>query len=123
MLISPAYAQAAGSASGSDFLLQMLPLVAIFVVFYFLLIRPQQKRAKQHREMVASVQRGDEVITAGGLKGKVAKVIDDNEILLEIADGVKVTQMRQTISDVLNKTEPRKKDKDADSDKDKDDKK
>ena len=107
MFVTPAYAQAAGGAAGSGFSLGgMLPLIAIFVIFYFLLIRPQQKRAKEHKSMVANLRRGDQVITAGGLMAKVTKVIDDNEVEVEISPGVKVKLVRSTISGVLSKTEP-----------------
>ena len=104
MLISPAYAQAAGG--GESGLVALMPLVLIFVVFYFLLIRPQQKKMKQHREMVAAVRRGDKVVTAGGMIGTVTKVVDDNELQLEIAENVRVKVVRHTLSDVVSKTEP-----------------
>ena len=106
MLIYPAFAQA-GGAGGGNMILQFLPLVAIFVIFYFLLIRPQQKRQKEHRTMVSNVKRGDGVITAGGIKGKVTKVVDDYEVKVEIAEGVIVSLVKSTITDVINKTEPR----------------
>ena len=97
MWISPAYAQDAG---GGDLLTSMLPLVLIFVVFYFLLIRPQQKKAKEHRNMVDNVRRGDEVVTGGGIVGKVTKVKDDNHIQIEIAEGVRINVVKGTLSDV-----------------------
>ena len=105
MLISPAYAQAAedGGAGG---MLQLLPLVLIFVVFYFLLIRPQQKKAKTHRTMVEALNRGDKVITGGGLLGTVTKAPDGNEIQVEIAEGVRVKVMRHTIQEILTKPQP-----------------
>ncbi len=106
MFISPAFAQAAGAAGGSNFLLQIMPLVLIFVVFYFLLIRPQQKKMKAHREMIGAVRRGDTVVTAGGVIGKVNKVIDDNTLQVEIADGVRVRVVRSTVSEVRAKGEP-----------------
>ncbi len=105
MLVSPAYAQAAGSPTGTG-LEAFLPLVLIFVVFYFLLIRPQQKRMKQHREMVAALRRGDRVVTAGGIIGLVTKVVNENEVMVEVADNVRVKVVKSTISDVLAKTEP-----------------
>ncbi|TDP47890.1 preprotein translocase subunit YajC [Zavarzinia compransoris] len=106
MLISTAYAQAAGAApGGSDLLIQFLPLVLILVVFYFLMIRPQQKRAKEHRALLSAVRRGDTVVTMSGLIGKVAKV-QDNEILLEIAEGVRVRILKSTISEVRTKGQP-----------------
>lgn len=110
MLISPAYAQA-GGAGGGDILIQLAPLILIFVVFYFLLIRPQQKRVKQHKEMVAALHRGDEVVTQGGIVGKVHKVVDEMELIVEIAENTRVRVMRETVTAVLNKTEPRGGDK------------
>ncbi len=104
MFISPAYAQAAGG--GGSELMSFLPLLLIFVVFYFLLIRPQQKRAKEHREMVSKVRRGDTVVTAGGLIGKVSKVESGEEVMVEIADGVRVRVITQTLSDVKSKNDP-----------------
>lgn len=82
-----------------------LPIILIFVVFYFLLIRPQQKKVKQHREMVAALRRGDKVVTAGGLIGTVTKIISDTEAQVELAEGVRVRVVRHTISDVLSRTE------------------
>lgn len=104
MLISEAYAQTAGGTT--DMLTSLLPLVLIFVVFYFLLIRPQQKKMKQHREMLAAIRRGDRVVTGGGIIGVVTKVANENELIVEIADGVKVKVMRGTVAEVLAKTEP-----------------
>ncbi len=104
MLISPAYAQAAGDAGGG--MLQLLPLVLIFVVFYFLLIRPQQKKAKMHRSMVEAVKRGDKVITGGGLVGTVTKASEGNEIQVEIAEGVRVKVLRHTLTEILTKPTP-----------------
>lgn len=104
MFISPAYAQAAGGAGAS--IQAFLPLVLIFVVFYFLLIRPQQKKAKQHREMLAAIRRGDKIVTNGGILGTVTKVIDDNEIMVEIADGIRVRVQRGMVAAVRSKTEP-----------------
>lgn len=106
MLISTAYAQAAGAApGGADLLMQFLPLVLILVVFYFLMIRPQQKRAKEHRALLAAVRRGDTVVTMSGLIGKVAKV-QDSEVLLEIAEGVRVRILKSTVSEVRTKGQP-----------------
>ena len=79
---------------------QLLPLFLIFAIFYFLLIRPQQKRAKQHREMVAAVQRGDKIITSGGIKGKVIKVVNDTVVELEISHGVNVKLIKSTLAEV-----------------------
>jgi preprotein translocase subunit YajC len=100
-LIPSAYAQAAGGAQPNA-LMQMLPLVLIFVVFYFLLIRPQTKRAKEHRAMVAALGVGDEVVTGGGLLGKVTEV-SDQFLTVEIADGVAVKIQRHTVQSVLPK--------------------
>ena len=102
--VSPAYAQAAGGAGGA--LSSFLPLILIFAIMYFLLIRPQQKKAKEHAAMVAAVRRGDQVITQGGIYGKVTKVKDDGEVEVEIADGVKVRVVQSTIANVVSKTEP-----------------
>ena len=105
MLISPAYAQAAGDGGGAG-MLQLLPLVLIFVVFYFLLIRPQQKKMKAHRSMVEALKRGDKVVTGGGLVGTVTKAPEGNEIQVEIAEGVRVKVMRHTIQEIVSKPEP-----------------
>jgi preprotein translocase subunit YajC len=107
MFISPAYAQALGG-DGASTMTSLLPLVLIFVVFYLLLIRPQQKKMKQHRDMVAALRRGDRVVTGGGLVGTVSKVVSDTELQVEVAEGVKVRVVRGTISEVLTKTEPGK---------------
>lgn len=104
MLATPAYAQAAGGA-GSAFA-SFVPLILIFAIMYFLLIRPQQRRAKEHQKMVAALRRGDQVVTQGGLIGKVSKVKDDNEIEVEVAEGVRVRVVKATIAQVLSKTEP-----------------
>ncbi|MGH1423443.1 MAG: preprotein translocase subunit YajC [Pseudooceanicola sp.] len=85
---------------------QFLPLILIFAIMYFLLIRPQQKKVKQHQAMVEAVRRGDQVITQGGIIGKIAKVRDDGEVEVEIAEGVKVRLVKSTIAQVLSKTEP-----------------
>jgi len=87
-------------------LMSLLPFVLIFVIMYFLILRPQQKRVKMHAEMVKNVRRGDTVVTNGGLIGKVTKVIDDDQIEIEIADDVRIRHMRQMISDVRAKGEP-----------------
>jgi preprotein translocase subunit YajC len=114
MFISEAYAQAAGaSAGGLDSLQQFLPLVLIFVVFYFLLLRPQQKKMKAHREMVAQVRRGDRVLTQGGIIGQINKVISDSEVSVEIAENVRVRLTRSAIAEVLAKTEPASKESTA----------
>lgn len=85
---------------------QFLPLILIFGIMYFLLIRPQQQKLKQHQKMVAELRRGDQVVTQGGLIGKVTKVKDDQEVEVEIAAGTTVRVVRGTIAQVINKTEP-----------------
>ncbi|WP_137391414.1 preprotein translocase subunit YajC [Rhodoligotrophos defluvii] len=105
MFITPAFAQSTG-APASDFLVSMLPLIAIFVIFYFLLIRPQQRRAKQHQEMIANIRRGDTVVTSGGLVGKVSKVIDEREIQVELAENVRVRVVKSMVAEVRAKGEP-----------------
>ncbi len=106
MFVTPAYAQAAGGAAP---LLSQLPFfIAIFAIFYFLLIRPQQKKAKEHAAMVDALRRGDQVVTQGGLIGKVSKVRDDGEVEVEIASGVNVRVLKHTIQTVRSKTEPAK---------------
>ncbi|MEX0282306.1 MAG: preprotein translocase subunit YajC [Arenibacterium sp.] len=87
---------------------QFLPLILIFAIMYFLLIRPQQKKVKEHQAMVEALRRGDQVVTQGGLIGKVTKVKEDGEIEVEIADGVKVRVIKSTIATVMSKTEPAK---------------
>ena len=106
MFISQALAQEAGNAAGPGALGAFLPIILIFVVFYFLLIRPQQKKMKQHKEMLAAIRRGDRIVTGGGIVGTVSKVIDDNEIQVEIAEGVRVRVHRGLISAVLAKSQP-----------------
>ncbi len=104
MFVTPAYAQAAGGA-GAAFT-SFVPLILIFAIMYFLLIRPQQKKLKDHKAMVEALRRGDQVLTQGGILGKVVKVNDDGILEIEIADGVKVKVLRSTISQVMSKTEP-----------------
>jgi preprotein translocase subunit YajC len=104
MLTSPAYAQ--GTSGGGDFIIQLVPILLMFVIFYVLLLRPQQQRAKQHREMVANLRRGDTVVTSGGIIGKVTKVRDDHEIEVEIADDTRVRVVRATVAEVRTKGEP-----------------
>ncbi len=116
MLISPAHAQ--GAAGGLGGLEPLIPLVLIFVVFYFLLIRPQQKKAKVHREMLGAIKRGDRIVTSGGMIGTVSKVVGDTELLLEVADQVKVRVLRAMVADVLTRSAPPDEDQD-DEDKDK----
>ncbi|WDI32083.1 preprotein translocase subunit YajC [Hyphococcus flavus] len=104
MFISPAYAQAAEGAANP--LIQMAPLIVIFVIFYFLLIRPQMTARKKHMEMVSNVRRNDVVVTQGGIIGKVTKILDDNEVMVEIADNVTVKVVKATLSDVRTKPQP-----------------
>ena len=103
MLFSNAYAQAAGAPGGFDLgtIGSMLPVVLIVVVMYFLMIRPQQKKMKEHRALIAGVRRGDRVVTGGGIIGQITKVISDSEVQLEIAEGVRVRVVRSTITEVL----------------------
>ena len=103
MFISPAYAQASGG--GGDFLISLFPIILMFGIVYFLIIRPQQQRVKRHQEMVTNIRRGDTVVTSGGIMGKVTKVAD-NEATVEIAEGVRVRVVKSTISEVTSKPEP-----------------
>ena len=105
MPISTAYAQGTGLLDQSA-LIQFLPLVLIFVVFYFLLIRPQQKKAKDHRTVLDALRRGDRVVTGGGIIGTVNKVLSPEEVEVDIAQGVRVRVLRSTISSVLAKPDP-----------------
>ncbi|WP_417247744.1 preprotein translocase subunit YajC [Celeribacter sp.] len=105
MFVTPAYAQAAGGASVNP-IMQFLPLILIFAIMYFLMIRPQQKKVKEHQAMINAVRRGDEVVTAGGIHGKVTKVKEDGTVDVEIADGVKVRVQKSTLASVVSKTEP-----------------
>jgi preprotein translocase subunit YajC len=105
MFVSTAYAQGF-SLGDNQAMMQFLPLVLIFVVFYFLLIRPQQKRAKDHKIMLSALRRGDRVVTGGGIIGTVAKVIGDDEVTVDIAEGTRVRVLRSTITTVLARTEP-----------------
>ena len=105
MFVSPAWAQGAGGG-GLGGMEQLLPLVLIFVVFYFLLIRPQQKKAKVHREMLGNLRRGDRIVTNGGLMGTITRVPNETELIVEVADGVKVRVLRGMIAESLSKSEP-----------------
>ncbi len=104
MFATPAYAQAAGGAMGA--FTSFMPLILIFAIMYFLLIRPQQKKLKEHKAMVEGLRRGDQVLTQGGIVGKVVKVAEDGIIEVEIAEGVKVKVIKHTIAQVMSKTEP-----------------
>lgn len=105
-MITPAFAQGLGGAGTNDVLMSLVPFVLIFVIMWFLIIRPQQKRVKAHQELIKNVRRGDTIITSGGIIAKVAKVVDDAEIEAEIADGVRVRILKGMISDVRAKGEP-----------------
>ncbi|MDB5665823.1 preprotein translocase subunit YajC [Cypionkella sp.] len=107
MFVTPAFAQTTAAGAGSAFA-SFLPLVLIFAIMYFLLIRPQQKKMKDLKGMVESLRRGDQVLTQGGIIGKVVKVGEDGILEVEIAEGVKVKMPRHTIAQVMNKTEPAK---------------
>ncbi|RRH75819.1 preprotein translocase subunit YajC [Falsigemmobacter faecalis] len=104
MFATPAFAQAAGGGAASA-VTSFLPLILIFGIMYFLLIRPQQKKMKEHRAMVEALRKGDSVLTQGGIIGKVTRVKEDGEVEVEIADGVKVRVLKATISQVLSRTE------------------
>ncbi len=107
MFASPTFASAGAAPTGAaGFFVSIAPLLLIFVIFYFLLIRPQQRRLKQHRDMIGAVKRNDTVVLASGIVGKVTKVVDDNEVELQIAEGVKVRAVRSLIAEVRAKAEP-----------------
>jgi preprotein translocase subunit YajC len=105
-LITPAFAQGTSAGGGGDIILQLVPFLLIFVIMWFLIIRPQQRRVKDHQEMIKNVRRGDTVVTTGGIVGKVTKATDDPELELEIADGVRVKLVRSMISEVRTRGEP-----------------
>ena len=106
MFVTPAYAQVAGAPGMGDFVGMILPLVMIMVVFWFLLIRPQQRKLKEHQELLKKINRGDTIITSGGLIGRVTKVVDDHELQVEVGENVKVRILRSGVSDVRAKGEP-----------------
>jgi preprotein translocase subunit YajC len=106
MFIHEAMAQTATGGMGADSLVSFLPLIAIVVVFYFMLFRPQQQKAKKHKEMLSGIRRGDKIITAGGIIGTVNKVLNDNELQVEIAENVRVRLLRGTVTEILTKPEP-----------------
>jgi preprotein translocase subunit YajC len=108
VFITEAFAQTAGAASGgmNDTIIQLVPIVAMIAIVYFILWRPQQRRAKEQREMVRAARRGDTVVTSGGIIGKISKAVDDNEVELEIAPNVKVRLARSGITEVRAKGEP-----------------
>src|SRR5206468_6791310 len=106
MFVTPAFDQASSPFGGDSMWVQLLPFVAIFVIIYFLMLRPQQKRVKEHQELVKNLRRGDTVITSGGLVGKVTKVVSEDEIEVELAQDVRVRQMRSMVTGVRAKGEP-----------------
>lgn len=106
-MITPAFAQAAGAPAGG-LIGAVAPLILIFVIFWFLIIRPQQKRLKEHKEMVSNLRRGDTIVTGGGLIGKVTKILDDNDVQIEIAENVRVRIARHMVADLRNRSEPAK---------------
>ena len=107
MFVTPAYAQAAGgSAGGTDLIMSILPFLLIFVIMYFLIIRPQRKQVKKREEMLKTIRRNDTVVTGGGVIGKVTKVIDDNELEVEIAQNTKIRVLRSMVADVRVKGDP-----------------
>ncbi|MBL4620350.1 MAG: preprotein translocase subunit YajC [Marinicaulis sp.] len=110
MWISTAYAQDAAAAAPNA-LIQMAPLIFIFVIFYFLLIRPQTQARKKHAEMVSNVRRGDVVVTAGGIVGKISKVLEGEEVMVELADNVTVKVVKSTLTDIRTKPQPAANDK------------
>jgi preprotein translocase subunit YajC len=105
-LFTPAYAQGTSAMPSTDVLIQFVPFVLIFVIMWFLIIRPQQRKVRAHQELIKGVRRGDTVVTSGGLIGRVTKVTDDPEIEVEIADGVRVKLVRAMIADVRSRGEP-----------------
>ncbi|WP_044562218.1 preprotein translocase subunit YajC [Azospirillum sp. B4] len=115
MFVSTAQAQTTGGAGPADAgtLMQLLPFAAVFLVMYFFLMRPQQKKMKEHKNMLESLRRGDKVVTGGGIIGTVVKVGDNDEVTIDAGDGVKFRVLRSTITTVLAKTEPAKADTDS----------
>jgi preprotein translocase subunit YajC len=110
LFITEAYAQTGGGLGSTDMLVQFAPLVIVFAIMYFMLLRPQQKRAAEHKAMIKNVRRGDTIVSNGGIVGRVTKVIDENELEAEIAEDVRVRVVRSMIADVRAKGEPVKAD-------------
>ncbi len=102
MSATPVIAGAAGGAGGGSFLIQLVPLILIFVIFWFLLIRPQQKRMKEHRDMITAVKKGDRVVTGGGLLGRVTKLVGEDEVEVDLGGGQKVRALKSTLSQVID---------------------
>jgi preprotein translocase subunit YajC len=122
MLFTPAYAQTSAVGDTNGMLGMLLPFAIIFVIMYFLILRPQQKKVKEHADLVKNVRRGDTIVTQGGLVGKVTKVVDDDQVEFEISDCVRVRQMRQMITAVRTKGEPAREKADIAKDEKKDEK-
>jgi len=111
MQLVPILAQAAGTGNGmTDILFTVAPIIMVLPIWYYFVIRPQQQRQDQHKQLIANVRRGDTIVTTGGIIGKVIRVVDDNEVQVEIADGVRVRLLRQMISDVRTKGDTASKD-------------
>lgn len=106
MFITPAYAQAAGGGGAGDILTSLAPILILIVIFWLLIFRPQQKRAKAHQAMLGAVRRGDTIVTTGGIVGKVTKVVEGEDLEVEVSKGVKVKIVRTMVSDVRSKSEP-----------------
>lgn len=106
MFVTPAYAQAGAAPSSMDFISSFVPIILLIAIFWFLIFRPQQKRMKAHQAMLNAVKRGDTVITSGGIVGKVTKVTENEDLEVEVAQGVKVKVVRSMIADVRTKSEP-----------------
>lgn len=106
MFVTPAFAQAAGAPAGGLLNSFLVPMVLVFAIMYFFMIRPQQKKMKEHQTMLGALRKGDQIVTQGGVIGKITKVKDDTEVEVEIASGVKVRVVRSTIVNVMGKTEP-----------------
>lgn len=106
MWVTPALAQSPGASAGGGLLVTVMPFILIFVIMYFLVLRPQRQQMKRRGEMLAAIRRGDTIVTGGGLIGKVSKVVDDNELEVQIAEGVKVRALRSLVADVRAKGEP-----------------
>ncbi len=105
-MITPAFAQGAAAPGGTDLFVQLLPFGLVLIIMYFLLIRPQQRRAKAHQEMVKNLRRGDVIVMNNGMIAKITKVMDDNEIEVEISDNVKVRMLRGMVAELRVKSEP-----------------
>jgi preprotein translocase subunit YajC len=109
MFVTPAYAQAAGAPAGggmTDILIQLMPILLLVVIFWFLIFRPQQKRLKAQQAMLGAIRRGDTVVTTGGIVGKVTKAVEGEDLEVEISQGVKVKIVRSMVADVRSKAEP-----------------